>query len=131
MYRRWRESNGKDNEYPNIIRKQAQAARVEAEKEGIVVPLTREEYCIKNSTKTQEPQLDVADFYDDDYIDEDSESEDGKLLLYLHDRQFLTDQGHFFFQKMTMIAGMKIPKQTVTIIFLSTSIQTQLFMWKP
>lgn len=78
MYRRWRESNGKDNEYPNIIRKQAAAARVEAEKEGIVVPLTREEYCIKSSTKAQEPQLDVADFYDDDYIDEDSETEDGE-----------------------------------------------------
>uniref|UniRef100_A0A182P361 UBIQUITIN_CONJUGAT_2 domain-containing protein n=1 Tax=Anopheles epiroticus TaxID=199890 RepID=A0A182P361_9DIPT len=59
MYRRWRDSHGKDNEYPNIIRRQAQAAKAEAEKEGIIVPLTLEEYCIKAKTKPtgQEPQV--------------------------------------------------------------------------
>ncbi|VVD04975.1 unnamed protein product, partial [Leptidea sinapis] len=51
MYRRWRESKGRDKEYENIIRKQAQAARIEAEKEGIVVPLTLEDYCIKTQVK--------------------------------------------------------------------------------
>ncbi|KAL9705504.1 hypothetical protein quinque_009022 [Culex quinquefasciatus] len=77
MYRRWRDSQGKDNEYPNIIRKQAQAAKAEAEKEGIVVPTTLEEYCIKSKTKpsSQEPQLDMTDFYDDDY-DLDTEDDD-------------------------------------------------------
>ncbi|KAF9424845.1 hypothetical protein HW555_000146, partial [Spodoptera exigua] len=59
MYRRWRDSKGKDKEYENIIRKQAQVARTEAEKEGIVVPLTLEDYCIKTQVKstTQEPQV--------------------------------------------------------------------------
>lgn len=77
MYRRWRDSHGKDNEYPNIIRRQAQAAKAEAEKEGIIVPLTLEEYCIKSKTKPpgQEPQLDMTDFYDDDY-DLDTEDDD-------------------------------------------------------
>lgn len=77
MYRRWRDSQGKDNEYPNIIRKQAQAAKAEAEKEGIIVPTTLEEYCIKSKTKpsSQEPQLDMTDFYDDDY-DLDTEDDD-------------------------------------------------------
>ncbi|XP_058445650.1 ubiquitin-conjugating enzyme E2 R2 [Malaya genurostris] len=77
MYRRWRDSQGKDNEYPNIIRKQAQAAKAEAEKEGIIVPTTLEEYCIKSKTKPsgQEPQLDMTDFYDDDY-DLDTEDDD-------------------------------------------------------
>lgn len=45
---------------PNVsfYRKQAQAARIEAEKEGIVVPLTLEEYCIKTNKKVvQEPQV--------------------------------------------------------------------------
>jgi ubiquitin-conjugating enzyme E2 R len=76
MYRRWRDSNGRDNEYPNIIRKQALQAKVEAEKEGIVVPLTLEEYCLKPKTNpnNQEPQLDMTDFYDD-FDDECSESE--------------------------------------------------------
>ncbi|KAG5684170.1 hypothetical protein PVAND_013411 [Polypedilum vanderplanki] len=77
MYRRWRESNGRDNEYPNIIRKQALQAKLEAEKEGIVVPLTLEEYCLKPKTNpnNQEPQLDMTDFYDDFDDDECSESE--------------------------------------------------------
>ncbi|KAF2903936.1 hypothetical protein ILUMI_02240 [Ignelater luminosus] len=35
MYRRWRDSKGRDKEYENIIRKQAMAARAEAEREGI------------------------------------------------------------------------------------------------
>ena len=59
MYRRWRDSQGKDNEYPNIIRKQALAAKVEAEKEGIVVPTTLEEYCIKSKTKPSNPEPQV------------------------------------------------------------------------
>lgn len=96
MYRRWRDSNGRDNEYPNIIRwfelnafvqwiislannqfalhhhqpqpidanfylfrKQALQAKLEAEKEGIVVPLTLEEYCLKPkpNPNNQEPQV--------------------------------------------------------------------------
>lgn len=42
-----------------VYRKQAQVARMEAEKEGIVVPLTLEDYCIKTQVKstTQEPQV--------------------------------------------------------------------------
>lgn len=78
MYRRWRDSKGKDKEYENIIRKQAQVARMDAEKEGIVVPLTLEDYCIKTQVKstTQEPQLDMTDFYDDDYDDLDTESDE-------------------------------------------------------
>lgn len=87
MYRRWRDSNGRDNEYPNIIRwlawidlarsqfdyitvqstnwfrfrKQALLAKTEAEKEGIVVPLTLEEYCLKPKANpnNQEPQVSV------------------------------------------------------------------------
>lgn len=44
------------------FRRQAQAAKAEAEKEGIIVPLTLEEYCIKAKTKPtgQEPQVSVA-----------------------------------------------------------------------
>ncbi|XP_034656864.1 ubiquitin-conjugating enzyme E2 R2 [Drosophila subobscura] len=73
MYRRWRDSQGKDNEYPNIIRKQALAANAEAKREGIVVPMTLEDYCLKPTRKpTAESALD-ANFYDDDF---DLETED-------------------------------------------------------
>ncbi|KAJ9592019.1 hypothetical protein L9F63_001458, partial [Diploptera punctata] len=41
-------------EYENIIRKQVQAARLEAEKDGVVVPLTLEDYCIKTKVKPPE-----------------------------------------------------------------------------
>ncbi|KAJ8925969.1 hypothetical protein NQ315_009824 [Exocentrus adspersus] len=72
MYRRWRESKGRDKEYENIIRKQAMAARAEAERDGMKVPLTLEDYCIKTQVKpnTSESQVEMTDFYDDDY-DED------------------------------------------------------------
>ncbi|KRG06521.1 ubiquitin-conjugating enzyme E2 R2 [Drosophila mojavensis] len=73
MYRRWRDSQGKDNEYPNIIRKQALAANAEAKREGIVVPMTLEDYCLKPTVKpSTESGLD-ANFYDDDF---DLETED-------------------------------------------------------
>ncbi|XP_005176727.1 ubiquitin-conjugating enzyme E2 R2 [Musca domestica] len=73
MYRRWRDSQGKDNEYPNIIRKQALAANADAIKEGIVVPMTLEDYCIKPKRKENtEPTLD-SNFFDDVF---DLETED-------------------------------------------------------
>ncbi|PSN51240.1 Ubiquitin-conjugating enzyme E2 R1 [Blattella germanica] len=77
MYRRWRDSKGKDKEYENIIRKQVSAARLEAEKDGVVVPLTLEDYCIKTKVKPPEHSVDMTDFYDDDYdLDDEDEDDD-------------------------------------------------------
>lgn len=63
-----------------FYRKQAQAARVEAEKDGITVPLTLEDYCIKTKVKPQttEPSVEMGDIYDDDYdeLDDDDDEED-------------------------------------------------------
>ncbi|KAI1301655.1 Ubiquitin-conjugating enzyme E2 R1 [Halotydeus destructor] len=77
MYRRWKESKGVDKEYENIIRKQVASSRKEAELEGVKVPLTIEEYCIKHKS----PPLDtldseIGDFYDDDYGDDMDDDED-------------------------------------------------------
>jgi len=84
MYRRWKESKGKDKEYENIIRKQVAASRAEAEKDNVVVPTTIEEYCIKPKRK---PSAEAAaeadiltDFYDDDYgddVDDFGDDDDG------------------------------------------------------
>lgn len=77
MYRQWKESKGKDKEYENIIRKQVSAARLEAEKDGVVVPLTLEDYCIKTKVKPAENNVDMTDFYVDDYdLDDDVDSAD-------------------------------------------------------
>ncbi|KFM67549.1 Ubiquitin-conjugating enzyme E2 R2, partial [Stegodyphus mimosarum] len=75
MYRRWKESKGKDKEYENIIRKQVLATRSEAEKDNVTVPTTLEEYCIKHRAKPKEREADMTDFYDDDYGD-DMEDDD-------------------------------------------------------
>ncbi|KAL5285685.1 CDC34 family protein [Megaselia abdita] len=87
MYRRWKDSQGKDNEYPNIIRKQALAAKAEAEKEGIFVPTTLEDYCRKPAAKSSDSDKQgsqMIDFYDDDFdfadddvSDDDDEGEAG------------------------------------------------------
>lgn len=77
MYRRWRDSKGKDKEYENIIRKQVSASRLEAEKDNVVVPLTLEDYCIKTKAKPTEHSIDMmADFYDDEYVDDLDEDDD-------------------------------------------------------
>jgi len=82
MYRRWKDSKGKDKEYENIIKKQVTASKPEAEKDNVVVPLTMEEYCIKPKKKPSVPDnYDMTDFYDDDYdidddYDDDEEDED-------------------------------------------------------
>lgn len=49
---------------------------MEAEKEGIVVPLTLEDYCIKTRARPAEQPLDMTDFYDDEYeLDDDDDEE--------------------------------------------------------
>ncbi|KAK8391005.1 hypothetical protein O3P69_016982 [Scylla paramamosain] len=86
MYRRWRDSKGKDKEYENIIRKQVMSSRVEAERDGVVVPLTQEDYCIKTKVKPDAEPVDMYDFYDDDYdIDDDDEEEEEEDLSEIDD----------------------------------------------
>ncbi|CAB3407945.1 unnamed protein product [Caenorhabditis bovis] len=44
-YRKWKE--GTDSEYSNIVRKQVEESKLIAQRDGIVVPETIEEYCVK------------------------------------------------------------------------------------
>ncbi|XP_013403676.1 ubiquitin-conjugating enzyme E2 R2 [Lingula anatina] len=76
MYRKWRESKGRDKEYENIIRKQVQATKQEAEKDGVVVPTTLEDYCVSTNPKPSDSSMDAADFYDDDYGDDIDDDDD-------------------------------------------------------
>ncbi|XP_056109431.1 cell division cycle 34 homolog (S. cerevisiae) b [Rhinichthys klamathensis goyatoka] len=74
MYRKWRDSKGKDREYAEIIRKQVLATKAEAERDGVKVPTTLAEYCVR----TRAPALDEGSdlLYDDYYDDEDLEDDD-------------------------------------------------------
>ena len=56
-------------------RKQVLKTQQEAERDGVKIPLTMEEYCIKSKPKP--PEDDMNDFLCDDYADElDSEESD-------------------------------------------------------
>jgi len=57
-------------------RKQVLASKAEADKDGVVVPLTLEDYIVKS--KPPENNLELTDFYDDDYdLDNDDDDGDG------------------------------------------------------
>lgn len=73
MYRKWKENKGKD--YENIIRKQVQQSKAEADKDGVRVPMTLEEYCVvvKPKPAAALDANDMADFYEDDYDDDDDD----------------------------------------------------------
>uniref|UniRef100_S4RHN8 Cell division cycle 34 homolog (S. cerevisiae) b n=1 Tax=Petromyzon marinus TaxID=7757 RepID=S4RHN8_PETMA len=47
MYRRWRDSRAKDKEYENIIRMRVLATQADADRDGVKVPTTLAEYCVK------------------------------------------------------------------------------------
>lgn len=77
MYRKWKE--GQDDEYMKIVKKQVDASKIEAEKDGVKVPETVEDYCIKaNPAKAPHDDVDMLEFdeYDYDYgPDSDDDNE--------------------------------------------------------
>jgi ubiquitin-conjugating enzyme E2 R len=82
MYRRYIDSKGNDKEYENIIKKQVKATLSDAEKDGVRVPITLEEYCVRASTSRNDADddcilddLDDLDPYDIDEYDEDNDSQ--------------------------------------------------------
>ncbi len=55
------------------FRKQVEATRAEAEKDGVTVPTTLEEYCLKSGPRRSEEMADSIDFDECfDYGDDDS-----------------------------------------------------------
>lgn len=79
MYRKWRDSKGREKEYENIIRKQVSSTKAEAEKDEVVVPTTLAEYCVTAKPKPSESNMDMTDFYDDDYMDDDDEDDEDEM----------------------------------------------------
>jgi len=74
MFRKHQVSKGEDKDYSNIISKQVAASRAQADADGVVIPSTVEEYCIKHqpigSTSSDNIMCD-DDWYNDDDDDDD------------------------------------------------------------
>ncbi|TWW57874.1 Ubiquitin-conjugating enzyme E2 R2 [Takifugu flavidus] len=87
MYRKWRDSKGKDREYIEIIRKQVLATKADADRDGVKVPITLDEYCVR----TQVPPTDDGsnllydDYYDDEELDDDDDEDDNEDCCYDED----------------------------------------------
>ena len=60
-------------------RKQVSSTKSEAEKDGVQVPTTLAEYCVSTKPKPPESHVDMADFYDDDYMEDDDEDEEDQI----------------------------------------------------
>ncbi len=60
-------------------RKQVSSTKTEAEKDGVQVPTTLAEYCVSTKPKPPESHVDMADFYDDDYMEDDEEDEEDPI----------------------------------------------------
>jgi len=78
MFRRWRESKGANRDYENIVRKQVNLTKLEAEKDKVQVPITLHDYCILSKPRGSVAGdfLADVDFYDDDYMDDDDDNDD-------------------------------------------------------
>uniref|UniRef100_A0AAY4BNW5 E2 ubiquitin-conjugating enzyme n=1 Tax=Denticeps clupeoides TaxID=299321 RepID=A0AAY4BNW5_9TELE len=74
MYRKWRDSKGKECEYTEIIRKQVLATKADAERDGVKVPTTLAEYCVRTRAPPPDEGSDL--FYDDYYDEEELEDDD-------------------------------------------------------
>ncbi|CAB1319474.1 unnamed protein product [Coregonus sp. 'balchen'] len=74
MFRKWRDSKGKDKDYAEIIRKQIVSTKVEAERDGVKVPTTLAEYCIQTKVPSHDSSSDLL--YDDLYDVDIEEEED-------------------------------------------------------
>ncbi|XP_072524868.1 cell division cycle 34 homolog (S. cerevisiae) b [Salminus brasiliensis] len=83
MYRKWRDSKAKDREYAEIIRKQVMATKAEAERDGVKVPTTLAEYCVRTRAPATDEGSDL--FYDDYYDDEDLEDDNDEDCCYDED----------------------------------------------
>lgn len=80
MFRRWRDSNSRDSEYEQIVRSQVNQTMAEALRDGVKVPTTIEDYCIKSTVSEQktiapEMLMDTSDFYYSDDSDQDDDQE--------------------------------------------------------
>jgi len=75
-FRKWKSSKGRDKEYEAIVRKQVQQSKLDAQQDGVTVPVTLQDYCVSTRPPRPSDSATDLDFYDDDYV-EDGDDNDG------------------------------------------------------
>ncbi|KAF6721419.1 Ubiquitin-conjugating enzyme E2 R1 [Oryzias melastigma] len=87
MYRKWRDSKGKDREYIEIIRKQVQATKADADRDGVKVPVTLDEYCVRTRVTTTDDGSNLLydDYYDDEELEDDDDEDENEDFCYDED----------------------------------------------
>ena len=66
----------------NVSRKQVSSTKADAEKDQVRVPTTLAEYCVTAKPKPSDSNMDMTDFYDDDYMDDDEEDDEDDDQVY-------------------------------------------------
>lgn len=84
MYRKWRESKGKDREYIDIISKQVLSTKVDAERDGVKVPVTLDEYCVRTQVQPTDDGYNLLydDYCDDEDLEDEEDEEDNEDCCY-------------------------------------------------
>ncbi|BES91763.1 unnamed protein product [Nesidiocoris tenuis] len=77
MYRRWKESQGANKEYEEIIKRQVAMSREQAAKDGVDVPQTLEDYTRASRIQRErgQSQAESSDFYEDLIGDDDDDTD--------------------------------------------------------
>ncbi|XP_068599149.1 ubiquitin-conjugating enzyme E2 R2-like [Brachionichthys hirsutus] len=87
MYRKWRDSKGKDREYIEIIRKQVLATKADAERDGVKVPVTLDEYCVRTLVPPTDDGSNLLydDYYDEEELEDDDDEGENEGCCYAED----------------------------------------------
>ncbi|CAH8288000.1 unnamed protein product [Schistosoma turkestanicum] len=99
-YRKWKESNGTQDEYERVVTSLVKATHEEAKQDGVTVPTTLEEYCISgrpvSKTLYQCGDLDELSNYDDhdEYYGSDDDDDDNISVDVKEDEIISTKESH-------------------------------------
>ena len=102
MYQRWKQSNGEHKQFEVIIKRSVEHSKLEAQKDGIVVPTTIRDYCLMKfkvgANGKAEAEKDFGldktvvttdEYYDESYLFEGEEKEENDV--YYNDDYYSED----------------------------------------
>mgnify|MGYP001325407754 CR=1 FL=1 len=77
-YRNWRE--GKADDYEKTVKQQVERSKVQADKDGVVVPMTTDEYVVRHQVSQQSTNSDLwmDDNDDDDFVCPHEKEKEGR-----------------------------------------------------
>nr|AAP06299.1 similar to GenBank Accession Number U58652 ubiquitin-conjugating enzyme E2-32k in Oryctolagus cuniculus [Schistosoma japonicum] len=106
-YRKWKESNGVQDEFERVVTSLVKATHEEAKRDGVTVPTTLEEYCVsgRSTSKTfyQCGDTDELSDYDDhnEYYGSDEDDYDN-VSIDVEDEKINSTKESQYLQKLTL-----------------------------